>query len=159
MLQRDIVQFVSMRKFRESETSRLATEVLAEVPHQVVSFMKSKNIKPGKRAKLGRTPSVLALSLASGSETHNASTGGATSVSPVVQRALSLNKPQLLKSLQRARVSLQEKNKRASERKAASKIVSPALEKSLHCRSGSLRNLQTSHSSFTGTSRGRIKWR
>ena len=53
---RDIVQFVPMRNFLSSTRSdpqmarlRLAREVLAEVPEQFVSFMKSKRIVPRAR--------------------------------------------------------------------------------------------------------------
>lgn len=43
---RDIVQFVPMNKFKGKHHSRLAAEVLAEVPEQLVAWMKSHNIKP-----------------------------------------------------------------------------------------------------------------
>eukprot|EP01102_Stenamoeba_stenopodia_P004241 TRINITY_DN1453_c0_g1_i4.p1 TRINITY_DN1453_c0_g1~~TRINITY_DN1453_c0_g1_i4.p1 ORF type:complete len:657 (-),score=143.34 TRINITY_DN1453_c0_g1_i4:64-2034(-) len=45
---RDIVQFVPLRNFKDQHYSRLAAEVLAEVPQQVVEFFKIKNIKPNK---------------------------------------------------------------------------------------------------------------
>jgi len=44
---RDIVQFVPFANFK-SDPRELAREVLYEVPHQLVSYMKSKNIKPKK---------------------------------------------------------------------------------------------------------------
>jgi hypothetical protein len=43
---RDIVQFVPFRQFRAAGPERLAMEVLAEVPGQVISFFKSKGIVP-----------------------------------------------------------------------------------------------------------------
>ncbi|KAG1649682.1 Copine-8 [Nymphon striatum] len=50
---RDIVQFVPFRKFISSNSMNfqrsqalLAKEVLAEIPYQIISFMKSKNIVP-----------------------------------------------------------------------------------------------------------------
>jgi vacuolar-type H+-ATPase subunit F/Vma7 len=43
---RDIVQFVPFRKFLNQHISRLAAEVLAEVPGQMLSFCKQFNIKP-----------------------------------------------------------------------------------------------------------------
>ncbi len=51
---RDIVQFVAIRDFlsgnRGSEIARVlvAKEVLEEVPGQLVSFMKSRRIRPGR---------------------------------------------------------------------------------------------------------------
>ena len=47
---RDIVQFVELRKFISKDgmwdKALLAKDVLAEVPQQVVGWMKMKNIKP-----------------------------------------------------------------------------------------------------------------
>ena len=43
---RDIVQFVPFRQFKAAGPERLAMEVLAEVPAQVISFFKSKGIVP-----------------------------------------------------------------------------------------------------------------
>ena len=49
--QRDIVQFVPFRNFQclhnvSAAKAYLAREVLAEIPDQVVGYMKSRNIKP-----------------------------------------------------------------------------------------------------------------
>ena len=49
--QRDIVQFVPFRNFQHLKNvntakAMLAREVLAEIPGQIVGFMKSKNIAP-----------------------------------------------------------------------------------------------------------------
>eukprot|EP00474_Spongospora_subterranea_P003146 CRZ03604.1 hypothetical protein [Spongospora subterranea] len=52
---RDIVQFVEMKSIRRSATGRLAAEVLAEVPDQVVSFMKLKGITPKQRPPIKKT--------------------------------------------------------------------------------------------------------
>lgn len=51
---RDIVQFVPFRNFQKMSNIRLAKaylakEVLAEIPDQVVGFMKSRNIAPPPR--------------------------------------------------------------------------------------------------------------
>lgn len=51
--QRDIVQFVPFRNFQRLQNvsaakAYLAKEVLAEVPDQIVGYMKSRNIKPKK---------------------------------------------------------------------------------------------------------------
>ena len=43
---RDIVQFVPFRKFRTQGAERLAMEVLAEVPEQLIGYMRSKGIVP-----------------------------------------------------------------------------------------------------------------
>jgi hypothetical protein len=43
---RDIVQFVPFRDFSAKPIEALAAAVLAEVPSQLVSFMKSQNIIP-----------------------------------------------------------------------------------------------------------------
>ena len=52
---RDIVQFVELRKFVNQQKmwdkALLAKEVLAEVPGQVVGWMKMKNVKPGSMAE------------------------------------------------------------------------------------------------------------
>lgn len=54
--QRDIVQFVEMQKFVSGHGSAarwnkefLAREVLAEIPEQLLGYMKTKNFKPGKK--------------------------------------------------------------------------------------------------------------
>jgi hypothetical protein len=49
--QRDIVQFVPFRNFQRLQNvsaakAYLAKEVLAEVPEQIVGYMKSRNIQP-----------------------------------------------------------------------------------------------------------------
>ena len=49
--QRDIVQFVPFRNFQHVQNVQsakvfLAREVLAEIPEQIVGYMKSRNIKP-----------------------------------------------------------------------------------------------------------------
>lgn len=51
--QRDIVQFVPFRNFQRLQNvsaakAYLAKEVLAEIPEQIVGYMKSRNIKPKK---------------------------------------------------------------------------------------------------------------
>ncbi|KAF0978020.1 hypothetical protein FDP41_002975 [Naegleria fowleri] len=46
---RDIVQFVPFNQFRNQPYTYLAKEVLAEIPQQVTSFMKMKNIVPNPR--------------------------------------------------------------------------------------------------------------
>lgn len=43
---RDIVQFVEFSKFENGPPERLAEEVLAELPRQVVNYMHTKNLKP-----------------------------------------------------------------------------------------------------------------
>jgi len=43
---RDIVQFVEFNEFKNMDVSRLAEEVLQEVPDQIVGYMLSKSIKP-----------------------------------------------------------------------------------------------------------------
>ncbi|CEP03752.1 C2 domain-containing protein [Plasmodiophora brassicae] len=48
---RDIVQFVAMKNIQRGNTSRLAAEVLAEVPGQVIAYMKMKDISPPNKAK------------------------------------------------------------------------------------------------------------
>jgi hypothetical protein len=47
LMQRDIVQFVPYRDFRNAGTAALAEEVLREIPEQVIGFMRSKGIVPG----------------------------------------------------------------------------------------------------------------
>ena len=44
---RDIVQFVPFRDFRMATGAALAQEVLAEIPEQLVGYMKMKKIAPG----------------------------------------------------------------------------------------------------------------
>ncbi|SPQ94417.1 unnamed protein product (mitochondrion) [Plasmodiophora brassicae] len=51
-VERDIVQFVPMKMFRDSDTGRLSAEVLSEIPAQVLSFMKKKNVQPMQRRKM-----------------------------------------------------------------------------------------------------------
>jgi hypothetical protein len=51
--QRDIVQFVPFRNFQNlrnvsAAKAYLAKEVLAEIPDQIVGYMKSRNIQPKK---------------------------------------------------------------------------------------------------------------
>lgn len=46
LMERDIVQFVPFNKFKNAHPSRLASEVLAEVPQQFLSYMAKKGIKP-----------------------------------------------------------------------------------------------------------------
>jgi hypothetical protein len=50
LLQRDIVQFVPYNRYGQ-HVAMLAKETLAEVPGQFLSFMKSKNIRPGAARK------------------------------------------------------------------------------------------------------------
>ncbi|XP_073233575.1 copine-3-like [Porites lutea] len=47
--QRDIVQFVPFRKFKNSSPAALAKEVLAEVPKQLTEFFRARNILPQQR--------------------------------------------------------------------------------------------------------------
>eukprot|EP00611_Tribonema_gayanum_P025403 TRINITY_DN5766_c0_g1_i4.p1 TRINITY_DN5766_c0_g1~~TRINITY_DN5766_c0_g1_i4.p1 ORF type:complete len:268 (-),score=83.72 TRINITY_DN5766_c0_g1_i4:361-1164(-) len=47
--QRDIVQFVPMRQVASKGEHAIAKEVLAEIPDQVVAYMKRQNIPPGPR--------------------------------------------------------------------------------------------------------------
>nr|XP_057915718.1 copine-3-like isoform X1 [Doryrhamphus excisus]XP_057915719.1 copine-3-like isoform X1 [Doryrhamphus excisus]XP_057915720.1 copine-3-like isoform X1 [Doryrhamphus excisus]XP_057915721.1 copine-3-like isoform X1 [Doryrhamphus excisus]XP_057915722.1 copine-3-like isoform X1 [Doryrhamphus excisus]XP_057915723.1 copine-3-like isoform X1 [Doryrhamphus excisus]XP_057915724.1 copine-3-like isoform X1 [Doryrhamphus excisus]XP_057915725.1 copine-3-like isoform X1 [Doryrhamphus excisus]XP_05791572 len=49
---RDIVQFVPFRQFRNAGAAALAQSVLAELPHQVVSFFNSSGLKPPSDASL-----------------------------------------------------------------------------------------------------------
>ena len=51
-MSRDIVQFVPFAKFKQ-DSRELAKEVLFEVPKQLISFMKSKKIKPNKPLNAG----------------------------------------------------------------------------------------------------------
>jgi len=46
---RDMVQFVPFNKFKNEHVSNLASETLAEVPSQVLSFMKMHKIAPLRR--------------------------------------------------------------------------------------------------------------
>ncbi|CAM9610675.1 unnamed protein product, partial [Sphacelaria rigidula] len=57
---RDIVQFVPMRDFSGKSPHALAKEVLAEIPGQVIDYMKANNIPPGDpvRARNARAGSV-----------------------------------------------------------------------------------------------------
>jgi len=43
---RDIVQFVSFNQYKQKGSGKLAEEVLAEVPHQVLEYMKQNHITP-----------------------------------------------------------------------------------------------------------------
>ena len=43
--ERDIVQFVPFRKY-STNSDKLATEVLQEIPKQLVGFFQARNIKP-----------------------------------------------------------------------------------------------------------------
>lgn len=47
--QRDIVQFVPYRKFKNVSPTALAKEVLAEVPKQLTDFFRARNILPQQR--------------------------------------------------------------------------------------------------------------
>jgi len=64
-VQRDIVQFVPLRDFQnpsmpwEQSQARLAKEVLAEVPKQLVTYMKRNNITPRAPVPLTAVPSVV----------------------------------------------------------------------------------------------------
>mmetsp|Transcript_5960 Transcript_5960/g.7865 ORF Transcript_5960/g.7865 Transcript_5960/m.7865 type:complete len:593 (-) Transcript_5960:157-1935(-) len=53
--QRDIVQFVPMRKFQNADSYMIAKEVLDEVPRQLVDYMSAKNICP-VREPANQTP-------------------------------------------------------------------------------------------------------
>lgn len=46
---RDIVQFVPMRQFKDKPIAELSRHVLAEVPGQIVGYMKSHKVEPLKR--------------------------------------------------------------------------------------------------------------
>lgn len=48
-MERDIVQFVPMRNFSDHQGARLARETLAEIPSQLLSYMKKHGIKPNAR--------------------------------------------------------------------------------------------------------------
>lgn len=50
-MSRDIVQFVPFKDFKNVEATRLAEEVLQEVPQQIVSYMNAYKIKPKDRLK------------------------------------------------------------------------------------------------------------
>lgn len=52
-MERDIVQFVPFREFKDNPT-RLARETLEEVPGQLVSFMESKGIVPNPASEAQR---------------------------------------------------------------------------------------------------------
>jgi hypothetical protein len=54
---RDIVQFVSMRDFKGKTAHAFSSELLAEIPAQLCSFMRSKNIQPRPRPAVA-TPVV-----------------------------------------------------------------------------------------------------
>lgn len=60
---RDIVQFVPFNKF-VNDPARLAAETLAELPKQVVQYMKLKNIKPRPRLVVQETVTVTTTSTA-----------------------------------------------------------------------------------------------
>lgn len=53
---RDIVQFVPMIKFRNADPALLAREVLAEIPQQLVSYMKSRGFEPNPPANRMHNP-------------------------------------------------------------------------------------------------------
>jgi len=55
-MERDIVQFVPVNQFKNVHYSRLAKEVLAEVPSQFLSYMKSKGILPRPPVRLPSYP-------------------------------------------------------------------------------------------------------
>jgi len=48
---RDIVQFVKFNDFK-TDSAKLAAEVLAELPHQLVEFMQKKSISPNSRVRV-----------------------------------------------------------------------------------------------------------
>eukprot|EP00474_Spongospora_subterranea_P001913 CRZ02371.1 hypothetical protein [Spongospora subterranea] len=50
--QRDIVQFVPMNLYRDSDMNRLSAEVLSEIPAQLLSFMKLRNVRPMMKRKI-----------------------------------------------------------------------------------------------------------
>jgi len=53
---RDIVQFVPMIKYRNADPALLAREVLAEIPQQLVSYMKSRGFEPNPPANRMNNP-------------------------------------------------------------------------------------------------------
>ena len=46
-----------MNHFRQSDMTRLASEVLSEIPHQVLSFTKAKGVSPMMR-RFGGSPAA-----------------------------------------------------------------------------------------------------
>jgi hypothetical protein len=51
---RDIVQFVPFRDFKDKSHESFSSELLAEIPYQLTSFMKSRNIKPRPRVQMAQ---------------------------------------------------------------------------------------------------------
>eukprot|EP01080_Neovahlkampfia_damariscottae_P009947 gene9947-2268_t len=63
---RDIVQFVPFKKFRNASLDSLASEVLQEVPGQLLEYMKRKNIKPNQRVNVD--PNVMINQIQQGNQ-------------------------------------------------------------------------------------------
>ncbi len=55
---RDIVQFVPFRDFKNKTVQAFSTELLAEIPHQLLSFMKMKGLKPRPRVQVVQPQAV-----------------------------------------------------------------------------------------------------
>jgi len=62
--QRDIVQFVPFRDYRGKTPEAFSSELLAEIPYQLTSFMKSRNIKPRPRQTVVQAQPVIATAQA-----------------------------------------------------------------------------------------------
>jgi len=64
---RDIVQFVPFRDYRNKSAEAFSSELLAEIPYQLTSFMKSKGLKPRPRQMVSAVAQpVVAQPIASG---------------------------------------------------------------------------------------------
>ena len=62
--QRDIVQFVPFRDYRGKTPEAFSSELLAEIPYQLTSFMKSRNIQPRPRQTVVQAQPVIATAQA-----------------------------------------------------------------------------------------------
>ena len=54
----NIVQFVPFRDFKNKTPQAFSTELLAEIPHQLLSFMKMKGLKPRPRVQVVQPQAV-----------------------------------------------------------------------------------------------------
>ena len=52
------MQFVPFRDFKNKTKDAFSAELLAEIPHQLITFMASKNLKPRPRQAVVVQPSV-----------------------------------------------------------------------------------------------------
>lgn len=89
---RDIVQFVPFRKFKDDPV-RLAKETLAEVPHQLVSYMAANRVPPGTTGRGIRAKYEEPLPRSSTMIISTTSTSTVTGPAPVAQP---LQQPQLV---------------------------------------------------------------